>query len=104
MVKLQNIGMRCKNLVSFGVKSLFTNILIDAATEAAKRTLAGMDEDELPLSKDDYVALVLLMEFEPFELQHEYELIQGHEMGLPISSVLFQRFMETLRLTVTETS
>ncbi|XP_063605001.1 vacuolar protein sorting-associated protein 4B-like [Penaeus indicus] len=70
MTKLQNAGMRCKKLVTFDVKMLFTDVPIDGAIEAAKRTLTGMDEDELPLPRDDYVALIrLCVEFGPFEFR-----------------------------------
>jgi len=98
MAKLQGVGMKCKKLVSFDVKSLFTNVPIDGAIKAAQRALRRMDQNELPLQIDDYIELIrLCVEFGPFEFRgREYEQIQGLAMGSPLSAVLAQLFMETL--------
>ncbi|XP_069971546.1 uncharacterized protein [Penaeus vannamei] len=94
MAKLQGTGMKCKKLVSFDVKSLFTN----GAIKDGGRALARMDEGELPLQINDYIRLIhLCVEFGPFEFRgREYEQIQGLAMGSPLSAVLAQLFMETL--------
>ena len=98
MAKLRNVSMRCKKLVSFDVKSLFTNVPTEEAIGAARRTMEGMEEDQLPLPREDYLALIrLCLEFGPFEFYgQEYEQIQGLAMGSPLSAVLAQLFMETL--------
>ncbi|XP_063593835.1 uncharacterized protein LOC134770825 [Penaeus indicus] len=92
MAKLQNVGMRCKKLVSFDVKPLFTNVPIDAA----KRTLTEIDEDELPLPRDNFIHPPLRGTW-PLEFRgRKYEQIQGLAMGSPLSVVLAQLFMQTL--------
>ncbi|XP_069992969.1 uncharacterized protein [Penaeus vannamei] len=98
MATLQGAGMKCRKLVSFAVKSLFTNVPIDGAIRAAERALAKMDEGELPLQIDNYIKLIsLCVEYGPFEFRgREYEQIQGLAMGSPLSSVFAQLFMETL--------
>ena len=98
MAKIRPVRMRCKKLVSFDVKSLFTNVPIDEAIQATSRAVGKMNEEQLPLPRDDYVALIrLCVEFGPFEFMgQEYEQIQGLAMGSPLSAVMAQLFMEAL--------
>ncbi|XP_069995876.1 uncharacterized protein [Penaeus vannamei] len=98
MAKLQGAGIKCRKLVSFDVKSLFTNVPINGAIKAAERALARMDEGELSLQIDDYIKLIpLCVDFGPFEFRgREYEQFQGLAMSLPLSAVFPQLFMETL--------
>ncbi|XP_069980163.1 uncharacterized protein [Penaeus vannamei] len=90
--------MKCRKLISFDVKSLFTIVPIDGSIKAAERTLARMDEGELPLQIDDYIRLIrLCAEFGPFEFRgREFEQFQGLAMGSSLSAILAQLFMETL--------
>lgn len=69
--------MKCKKLVTFNDKSLFTNVPISEAIEAARRTIERLDEDQLSLPRDGYVPLVrLCLEFGPLEFRaNEYERI-----------------------------
>ena len=98
MDKIRPIRMRCKKLVSFDVKSLFTNVPIDEAVRATSRAVDGMTDEQLPLPRDDYVKLIdLCVRFGPFEFMgQEYEQVQGLAMGSPLSAVMAQLFMEAL--------
>lgn len=61
-------GINCQKLVSFHDNSLFTTVPTDI--EAAKQMTAEMDDDQLALPSDAYVALVHLCgEFRPLELR-----------------------------------
>ena len=98
MDKISPVRMRCKKLVSFDVKSLFTNVPIDEALRATSRAVDGMTDEQLPLPRDDYMELIgLCVRFGPFEFMgQEYEQLQGLAMGSPLSAVMAQLFMEAL--------
>ena len=85
-------------MVSFDVKSLFTNVPIDEALKVARRKL---QEDELldgrtTLSPDDVVKLLevcLTTTYFIYDSEY-YEQLHGAAMGSPISPVIANLFME----------
>ena len=98
MARLQNITIRCKQLVSFDVKSLFTNISVAQAMAAAKRALDLLDDDVIPLPKDDFLSLVeMCVRFGSFSFESmEFEQVDGLAMGSPLSAVLATLALECL--------
>ena len=67
--KIQTVDYQ-KRMVSFDVKSLFTNIPIDGAIRALREALDLEEDIKLPIPKDDYVRLVeLCLTFGCFEFQ-----------------------------------
>ena len=52
--KLKNVAHRGKKMVSFDVKSLFTNVSVDGAMRALRKVL-GLADVELPVPKEDYI-------------------------------------------------
>ena len=60
MARLRGIGFKNKRLASFDVKSLFTNVPIDGAIAAVRRAVDILDDDDLPLPKDDFIKLIEL--------------------------------------------
>ena len=58
--RVKNTDMRNKKLASFDVKALYTNVTINDAIQAVKRTVDNIDENNLPVPKVDYLKLVEL--------------------------------------------
>ncbi|XP_043197909.1 uncharacterized protein LOC122368238 [Amphibalanus amphitrite] len=87
-----------KKLASFDVRSLFTNVPVDEALEAIKEVVDEMDENALPLPKNDYLKLVsMCMHFGSFTFDGiEYLQKSGLAMGSPLSPVAACLFMEKL--------
>ena len=98
IAKIREIDPSNKKLVSFDVKSLFTNVPIQGAIEAIKRALDANPDTQLPVPKQDFIRLVrLCVEFGAFEFEGmEYKPINGLAMGSPLSPVLACLFMEML--------
>ena len=96
--RISNVPVRCKQLVSFDVTSLYTNVPIADALEAAKIALDLIDEDLLPLPRQDFLQLVeLCVRFGPFSFAGtEYIQVEGLAMGSPLAAVLAQLAMEVL--------
>ena len=96
--RLKKTGFRNKTMVSFDVKSLFTNVPTNAALAAINETVQQVDEEKLPLPKQDYLqALHLCVNFNVFEFQgNEFQQQAGLAMGSPLSPVLACLYMETL--------
>ena len=80
------------------MKSLFTNVPIDGAINAARRAVDILHDDDLPVPKDDFIKLVeLCVRYGLFEFDgNVYEQIEGLSMESPLSPVLACLFMETL--------
>ena len=95
--KLKNVAHWGKKMVSFDVKSLFTNVSVDGAMRALRKVL-DLADVELPVPKEDYIKLVgLCVKFGSFEFQgEEYTQINGLAMGSPLSAVLANLYMELL--------
>ena len=72
-----------KKMVSFDVKSLFTNVSVGGAMQALREVLDLVGDVDLPVPKDDYLRLVeLCIKFGNFEFQgDEYVQINGLAMG-----------------------
>ena len=85
--------------MSFDVTSLYTNVPIADALQAAKIALNLIDEDLLPLPKQDFLKLVeLCVRFGPFSFAGtEYIQVEGLAMGSPLAAVLAQLAMEVLQ-------
>ena len=49
-----------KKVASFDVKSLFTKVPVDEALKAITKVVELMNDDELPIPKEDYLRLVKL--------------------------------------------
>ena len=96
--KFSNFDVTGKKMISFDVKSLFTNVSIDGAIRALKEVLDLTDDIELPVRKADYIRLVeLCVNFGSFEFQgEEYVQVNGLAMGSPLSAVLANLYMELL--------
>lgn len=96
--RLGNIEFKDKIIVSFDVKALFTNVPTDGAMKAVKKVVDNMEEEDLPVSKSDYVKLIsLCTKFTPFMYgTQEYCQHNGLPMGSPISPVMSCLFMELL--------
>ena len=98
MQRLQPVGFRNKTIVSFNVKSLFTNVPTLGALKAAEQALQKIDEQLLPLPKSNYLkAVCLCIQFGVFIFQdEEFEQHAGLAMGSPLSPVLACLYMEGL--------
>ena len=85
-------------MVSFDVKALFTNVPIDGAMTAVSRVLHNVDEESLPVPKEDFIKLIsLCVSFNKFKFDSkEYEQISGLAMGSPLSAVLACLYMEVM--------
>ena len=79
--EVQDVGD--KKVASFDVKSLFTNVPVSEALKAIGKVVEFMNEDELPLPKNDFLELVsLCMEFACFSYNiEEYVQHSGLAMG-----------------------
>ena len=96
--RLKEVDFKDKRLVSFDVKSLFTNVPIDGAISAVKKVIERTNEKELPINKNDYMKLVeMCMRFGSFSFNNcEYRQHEGLPMGSPLSAVTACLFMEVL--------
>ena len=98
--RIRDLDINERKMVSFDVKSLFTNVCVDGAIKALKRVLEGMSEEQIPLPKDDFTKLVkLCVDFGCFEFDgNEYRQRFGLAMGNPLSAVLAPLYMEVLEV------
>ena len=98
MDQLKHINMSEKKLVSFDVKSLFTNVPVEGALEAIHEVVDLLDQRTLPLPKSQYLELIsLCMHFNAFSFNgQEYAQINGLAMGSPLSPVAACFYMERL--------
>ena len=96
--RLKNTDFTDKCLASFDVKSLFTNVPVDDALRVIKNVVGGIDSDQLPLAKSDYLSLVsMCMKFGGFMFESdEYVQHSGLAMGSPLSPVAACLYMEWL--------
>lgn len=96
--RLKELDFTDKKLASFDVKALFTNVPIEGAIKAIEKALTTVSSDNLPLPKNDYLALVrLCLKFNPFVFNdEEYAQHEGLAMGSPLSPVAACLFMEIL--------
>ena len=87
-----------RKLASFDVKSLFTNVPVDDALDAIRKVVETLNEDELPLPKNDYMKMVeLCVKFGCFSYNgEEYVQRSGLAMGSPLSPIAACLFIETL--------
>ena len=78
-----------KKLVSFDVTALFTNVPIQGALNAIKKVVDALDDESLPLPKDQYMKIVTIcMEFGCFTFNgSEYVQHSRLAMGSPLSPV-----------------
>ena len=85
-----------KKAVSFDVKALFTNVSVDGAIAAVKRVISDVNDEHLPVPKDDFILLVqLCVNFNIFSFDdEEYQQVSGLAMGSPLSAVLACLYME----------
>ena len=85
-------------MASFDVRSLFTNVSIPGALDAARRVINLLDPDALPVPKRDFMKLVsLCLNFGYFCFNgEEFKQVSGLAMGSPLSAVLACLYMETL--------
>ena len=56
--RIQNLDISDKKLMSFDIKSLFTNVPINDELRAVKKVLETIDANNLPVNKSDYLKLV----------------------------------------------
>ena len=98
MDRLKDVNFSNKKLASLDVKSLYTNVPVDAALNAIRAVVQSMDERALPIPKAAYLdAVRLCMHFNAFTFQgEEYSQHSGLAMGSPLSPVAACLFMETL--------
>ena len=95
---LKDIDMSGKQLASFDVKSLFTNVPVEGALEAIREVVDLVDERTLPVPKLQYLELIsLCMHFNAFSFKgQEYAQISGLAMGSPLSPVAACFYLERL--------
>ncbi|XP_076059674.1 uncharacterized protein LOC143036311 [Oratosquilla oratoria] len=98
--RLKLIDFKKKKMVSFDIKSLYTNVSIEGAMNAVKRALTNISEEEIPIKKKDYIELVsLCVNFGAFVFkEQEYVQHRGLAMGSPLSAVMASLYMETLEV------
>ena len=96
--KLKSVDYHNKKMASFDVKSLFTNVPVEGAMQAVTRALENVEDDELPVPKEEYIQLVsLCVRFGAFTFgDEEYVQHRGLAMGSPLSAVMACLFMETV--------
>ncbi|XP_063849711.1 uncharacterized protein LOC135093961 [Scylla paramamosain] len=96
--RLNSVNFRNKKMASFDVKSLFTNVPVEGAIEAVKRASGDINEENLPIPREDYINLVeLCVKFGAFTFEgQEYSQHKGLAMGSPLSAVMACLYMETL--------
>ena len=85
-------------MVSYDVTALFTKVSTDRALAAVRTAIEDMEDEELPVRKEDYVKLVsLCVKFGPFVFNNEeYRQHRGLAMGSPLSPVMASLYMEVL--------
>ena len=77
--RLRDIDVRGKRMVSFDVKSPFTNVSV-GAMGAVRRVLQGIDDAKLPLPKEDFIGLVqLCVSFGSFHFANK-EFVQKNQV------------------------
>ena len=96
--RLEGNNYSDKILASLDIKSLFTNIPVDGALQVIKEVVESMNENELPLPKQDYIeAVALCMRFNGFRFEDkEYCQHSGLAMGSPLSPVAACLYLEML--------
>ena len=96
--QLENTDLNRKVLVSFDVKSLFTNVSVSGALEAVEKVLEKNSDECFPVNKSDYMKLVkLCVEYNSFSFNHsEYKQHEGLAMGSPLSAVMACLYIEKL--------
>ncbi|XP_076039302.1 uncharacterized protein LOC143024390 [Oratosquilla oratoria] len=87
--RLNNVDFKGKEMASFDVKALFTSVPKEGAMEAVKEAVDKISENELPVSKSDYIKLIsLCVSFDPFTFSGKvYRQHQGLAMGSPLSAL-----------------
>ena len=99
MTRLREVNdVASKKIASFDVKALFTNVSVPGALSAIRTAIDGLDDDDLPLPKADYIEMVkLCMNFGCFSFNdEEYLQKSGLAMGSPLSPVAACLYMESL--------
>ena len=96
--RIKELDVQGMGMASFDVKSLFTNVSVSGALEAARRVVDLLDVDALPIPKRDFMKLVsLCLNFGFFTFNgEEFKQVSGLAMGSPLSAVLACLYMETL--------
>ncbi len=96
--RVKSMDVTEKKLASFEVKVLFTSVPVQWAMEAVIKVVDKVNENVLPMGKEDYIKLVsLCMRFGCFTFDGQ-ECVQhkGLAMGFPLSAVMASLFMELL--------
>ena len=94
--RLKNTNFRNKKLVSFDIKSMFTNVPTNEALKVVEKFIENKPDLKLP-KKDFMELLEACVTFNVFTFNEcEYEQVHGLAMGSPLSPVLAQLFMENL--------
>ena len=98
LTKLRTAGHKNKTLASFDVISLFTNIPRPEALAVAKRVIEDMDDNLLPLPKDDFMTILKrCLSLDTFTFNDStFQQHRGLAMGSPLSPILACLFMESL--------
>ena len=96
---VKDVSMRNKQLASFDVVSLFTNVPREKAMDVLKSILTV--NDDLPLPLDDFLELIdLCISNCCFSFNNNYfKQMSGMSMGSPISPILANLFLEHLETT-----
>ena len=96
--RIKELDVQGMVMASFDVRSLFTNVSIPGALDAARRVINLLDPDALPVPKRDFMKLVsLCLNFGYFCFNgEEFKQVSGLAMGSPLSAVLACLYMETL--------
>lgn len=87
-----------ERMVSFDVKSLFTNVPVGKAMDAVKRASRNINDENLPILKEDYIKPVEhCVKFGAFTFEgEEYLQHKDLSMGFLLSAVMACLYMETL--------
>ena len=96
--RIKDINLNGKIMMSFDVKSLFTNVPIEGALRATERTISSISDEDLPINKNDFMELVsMCVRYNCFIFENqEYAQHHGLAMGSPLSAVMASLYMESL--------
>ena len=94
--KIRNVSVRNKQLASFDVTSLFTNVPTEKALDVLRGVLSN--NDSLPIPMHDFISLVELCVSNCFFTFNDvyYRQKSGMAMGSPLSGILSNLFLEHL--------
>lgn len=79
-----------KIFVSCDMNALFTNVLVEGALQAVEKTLNNIEDEDLPVPRNDYLNLVnLCVDFGVIAFNNEeFRQLRGLAIGSALSPVM----------------